>query len=70
MSDETPKPPPKRRKAAVAVRKPQRVRLRKVESDPVEAIHEAVHHVGKAVRACKVVYDIAAPLVKAMRRKK
>ena len=67
MSDETPKP---KKTLAVRKKRPQRLKVRPAKPDPVDAIHEAVHHVGKAVRACKKVYDLAAPVVRAMRRKK
>ena len=67
MSDETPKP---KKTLAVRKKRPQRLKVRPAKPDPVDAIHEAVHHVGKAVRACKAVYDIAKPMVDAIRKRK
>lgn len=67
MSDEAPKP---KKTLTVRKKRPQRLKVRPTKPDPVDAIHEAVHHVGKAVRACKQVYDLAKPVIDAMRKKK
>ena len=70
MSDDT-KPEPKPKKTlTVRKKRPQRLKVRPAKQDPVDAVHEAVHHVGKAVKACMAVYEIAKPVISAMRKKK
>ena len=70
MSDDT-KPEPRPKKVlTVRKKKPQRLKVRPAKQDPVDAIHEAVHHTGKAVKACIAVYEMAKPVIAAMRRKK
>ena len=70
MSDDT-KPEPKPKKTlAVRKKRTQRLKVRPKVQDPVDVVHEAVHHVGKAVKACMAVYEMAKPVISAMRKKK
>ena len=67
MSDETPKP-----KKALAVRKkrPQRLKVRPVEEDPVGNVHKVVHHVGEALKAGRKIYEAAKPMIDHIRGRK
>jgi len=62
--------PKPKKTLAVRKKRPQRLKVRPVETDTMETVHKAVHHVGEAAKALKQCYELAKPVIDAMRRKK
>lgn len=70
MSDD-PKPEPKPKKTlTVRKKRPVRLKVKPVKPDPVDAIHEAVHHGGKCVKAVILICEMAKPVIAAIRKRK